>query len=151
MRSRENNGPFNIFAEKDITVEFYDLDPMCIVWHGNYFNYFEVGRRTLLEKIGYDYADMRESGFSFPVVEATARYLGPLHFGETARIKAILTEYENCLQIKYEISELKTGKLVTKGLTTQMTFNERTGESCFVCPSDFIEKVESLIRKNNEE
>ena len=150
MRSRENNGPFNIYAEKEITIEFFDLDPMCVVWHGNYFNFFEIGRRSLLEKIDYSYEEMNKSGFTFPVVEASAKYVVPLHFGDKARIKAILLEYENCLQVKFEIRNAKTGVLTTKGISTQMAYNIKTGESCFVCPPAFIKKVEALLEEEKQ-
>ena len=147
MRSKESNGPFNIFAEAEITVQFYELDPMQVVWHGNYINYFEHGRRALLEKLGYSYTEMEESGFLFPVVDISVKYLNPLTFKDRARVKAILMEYENCLQIKYEIYNLKTGILTTKGMSTQMAYNTETNESCFVCPQTFIEKIEAFIKK----
>jgi len=147
MRSKGNNGPFNIFTENEICVEFYDLDPMCIVWHGNYLNYFEIGRRSLLEKVKYSYDDMEKSEFTFPVVDISVKYLAPLGFRDRARVKTILMEYENCLQLKYEVYNIKTGALTTKGLSTQMAFNVRTGESSFVCPRVFIDKVEAFIRE----
>ena len=34
----------------EIEVPFYDIDPMDIVWHGNYIKYFEVARCALLKK-----------------------------------------------------------------------------------------------------
>ena len=147
MRSKENNGPFNIFAETEISVEFYDLDPMGIVWHGNYLNYFEIGRRKLLEKIDYSYAMMKESGFTFPVVDISVKYLNSLVFGDRARIKAILMEYENCLQIKYEIRNAKTGVLTTKGISTQMAYNVKAGEASFICPKIFTDKVQAMLRE----
>jgi len=147
MELKENNGPYNIFAEKEITVEFYDLDPMNIVWHGNYINYFEVGRRALLEKIGYSYYEMADSGYTFPVIEVSAKYLNSLRFTDRARIKAVLMEYENRLKIRYEIRNAETGLITTKGMSTQMAFDMKAGESCFVCPAVFIGKVEALIKQ----
>ena len=144
MESPENNGPYNIFAEAEITVEFYDLDPLQVVWHGNYLNYFEIGRRTLLEKINYGYNEMKESGYTFPVVEVSVKYISPLVLGDRARVKAVLIEYENCLKIKYEIRNAETAILCTKGSTTQMAFNIKTNESCFICPEVFIEKIEAI-------
>ena len=144
MKSKENNGPYNLYAEAEINVEFFDLDPMQVVWHGNYINYFEVGRRALLEKIGYSYDEMEKSGFAFPVVEVSAKYLEPLRFKDRARIKAILAEYENCLIIKYEIRNAQTGILTTRGLSIQMACNIKTNESCFVCPQILADKVEAL-------
>jgi len=146
MKSKENNGPYNLYAEAEINVEFFDLDPMQVVWHGNYINYFEVGRRALLEKIGYSYDEMEESGFAFPVVEVSAKYLEPLRLKDRARIKAILTEYENCLIIKYEIRNAQTGALTTKGSSTHMAYDIKNHESCFVCPQILVKKVEALIK-----
>jgi len=150
MKSKEVNGPYNIHAEAEITVEFFDLDPLGIVWHGNYVNYFEVGRRALLEKIGYSYNEMHESGYSFPVIEVSAKYLNSLRLNERALIKAILMEYENRLLIRYEIRNAQTGVLTTKGSSTQMAFDMRTRESCFVCPPILIEKVEAFIGVNKQ-
>ena len=141
----KGNGPFNIFAEAETIIEFYNLDPMQIVWHGNYINYFELGRRSLLEKIGYGYNEMKDSGYAFPVVEISAKYLQPLRYKDRICIKAILMEYENCLRIKYEIRNAETGAVVTRGLSTQMAYDIKTEESCFTCPMVLIKKVESLI------
>jgi acyl-CoA thioester hydrolase len=35
---------FMLSAETVITVNFYDLDPMNVVWHGNYPRFLEQGR-----------------------------------------------------------------------------------------------------------
>ena len=143
----KDNGPFNIFAEAETIIEFYSLDPMQVVWHGNYINYFELGRRSLLEKIGYSYNEMKDSGFSYPVVELSIKYLKPLKYKDRIRIKAILMEYENCLKIKYEIHNAETGDAITRGLSTQMAYDIKTDESCFVCPEALIKKVEHLINE----
>jgi acyl-CoA thioester hydrolase len=144
---RQDNGPFNIFAEAETIIEFYDLDPTQAVWHGNYINYFELGRRSLLEKIGYSYNEMIHSGFSFPVVEISVKYLKPLKLRDRIRIKAILMEYEICLRIKYEIHNAETGAAVTRGLSAQMAYDIKADESCFVCPEALIKKVEYLINE----
>ena len=143
-KSQENNGPYNIWAEAETTVEFYDLDPLRVVWHGNYIGFFEIGRRALLEKLEYDYNEMEESGFAFPVIEISAKYLGSLRFKDRARIKAILVEYENRLRIQYEIRNAETGQLTTRGVSTQMAYDIKAGDSCFVCPQILIDKVEAI-------
>jgi acyl-CoA thioester hydrolase len=141
----------DIYAEAEFTVEYFDCDPLKVVWHGNYFNYFEVGRRMLLEKIGYDYNEMEKSGYAFPIIEVSAKFPGALRFRDRARVKAVLVEYENRLRIKYEIHNVQTGLLTTRGVTTQMAVEMRTNESCFVCPQILIDKVEAVMgRKNNE-
>jgi len=145
MQTKENNGPYNIYAEEEFTVEFFDLDPLRIVWHGNYLNYFETGRRALLEKIGYSYDEMEKSGYAFPIIEISVKYLGSLRLKDRARVKAILMEYENRLLIRYEIRNAQTGILTTKGFSTQMAFDIKKNDSCFVCPPILIKKVEAFI------
>lgn len=43
-----------ISAEYVVEVPFFDLDPMHIVWHGNYVKYFEEARCQLLRTIDYE-------------------------------------------------------------------------------------------------
>jgi len=150
MRYRRDNGPYNIYAEAETTIEFYDLDPMRIVWHANYINYFELGRRSLLQKLNYDYYEMEESGFVFPVIEISAKYLNSLKYKDKAIIKAILMEYENRLRIKYEIRNAQTGVITTMGLSTQMAIDVKKMESCFVSPQILLDKVEALINKEKQ-
>ena len=59
-------------AEIEIEVPFNDLDPMGVVWHGNYLAYLERARSALLTKLGYDYEEMVESGFAWPIPAASA-------------------------------------------------------------------------------
>ena len=150
MKDLPDNGPYNIFAETEMTVEFFHCDPMGVVWHGNYLDFFEFARRAVLEKIGYHYDDMKNSGFSFPVVEATAKYIGFLQYRDRALVKAILVEYENSLKFKFEIRNAKTGRITTKGTTTQMAFNYRENESCFVSPQILVDKIEAFIKRNEQ-
>jgi acyl-CoA thioester hydrolase len=134
-------------AEIEFNVEFYDVDSMRIVWHGNYIKYFEKVRCVLLNEIGYNYCDMEESGWGFPLAGISVKYVNSLHFQDKVRAKAILTEYENCIRIKYELYNANTGKLCTKGESTQMAVNIATGESSLICPPIFIKKVEALLRE----
>jgi acyl-CoA thioester hydrolase len=132
-----------ISAEVKFTVEFYEVDSMEVVWHGNYVNYLERARRALLNRIGYNYQAMKESGFAFPVTDVSLKFIRPLRFGETVQVRAILDEYENMLRIKYELFNA-AGELTTKGVSTQMAFDMKKNDSCFVCPQILIDKVEQL-------
>ena len=150
MLSKEDNGPYNIFAETETDIEFYDVDAMQIVWHGNYIKYFEIGRRSLLQKIGYYYDEMQRTNYLFPIIEISVKYINPVRFIDRVRIKSVLMEYENRLKIKYEIRNTETGVLTTKGTSTQMVLDMKTGETCFVCPALLTEKVEALIRGSKQ-
>jgi acyl-CoA thioester hydrolase len=125
----------------DFTVEFYEVDSMKIVWHGNYVNYMERARCELLNKINYNYAIMEQGGFAWPVVNIKIKYIKPLRFMQKARIEATLLEYENCLKISYQITDRETGTLLTTAESMHMAINMETGESYFESPKEFVEKV----------
>ena len=128
-------------------VDFNDCDPMKIVWHGNYINYFERARCALLDKIGYNYIQMEESGFLFPVTEVKCKYIKSLRFGDVCRAKATLVEWENMIKMNFELFNERTGELVTKGTVSQMCVRASDGESLFVCPSIFTDKVRALLAR----
>lgn len=129
-------------------VEFYDVDSMRIVWHGNYVQFMERARCALLNMIGFNYIDMENAGVEFPVVDVRVKYLRSLHFGETVRAVAGLTEYENCIKIAYEFYNNDTGELTTIAESTQMVVNMQSGQTLFASPDIFIEKVNALRQKN---
>ena len=135
----------SIEASVEFKVEFYDVDAMGVVWHGNYVKYMELGRCALLDKIGYGYNEMKESNFAFPVASLKIKYIKPLMFKQTAIIKSVLVEYENRIKIEYFIYDKESGELVTKGESIQMALNMKTLTSSFQCPECFIKKVEALL------
>ena len=132
-------------AETEFKIDFFEVDSMNIVWHGHYINYFERARCALLDKIGYNYKAMEDSGYLYPVVDVRIKYIRSLKFGDTCRAKAILLEYENMIKIAFELYNAKTGKLTTKGSVTQMCVDGKTGETQFVCPKIWTEKVEHFL------
>lgn len=135
----------NIEASAEFRVEFYDVDSMGVVWHGNYVKYMELGRCALLDKIGYGYSEMKENGYAFPVTSLKLKYIKPLLFKQKAVVKAVLTEYENRIKIEYLIYDKESGELTTKGESIQMALNMETRETSFLCPECFIRKVEALL------
>ncbi|HAC32676.1 MAG TPA: acyl-CoA thioesterase [Treponema sp.] len=131
----------------EFKIDFFEVDSMRIVWHGNYINYFERARCAFLDKIGYNYIAMEESGYIFPVTEVKCKYVKSLHFGDICRAKAILVEYENMIKFNFELYNAKTGELTTKGSVSQMCIDAKTGETQFVCPQIWRDKVEKCIKE----
>lgn len=134
-------------AQIEFSVEFYDVDSMNIVWHGNYIKYFEKARCALLEKIGYGYPQMTASGYAFPITEVKAKYIKPLFFQQRVRATATLEEYESMLRISYILQDVDTGAITTKGSSSQVAIKINTRTTCFDCPDIFIEKVQSLLKQ----
>jgi acyl-CoA thioester hydrolase len=128
-------------AEVEIQVQFYDLDPMEVVWHGNYVKYLEVARCALLDAIGYNYAEMKASGYMWPIVDMNLRYAAPATFGQRLRLRAEVVEWENRLRIDYLVSDAGTGRRLNRASTTQVAVDIASGEMCFVSPPVLFQKL----------
>jgi acyl-CoA thioester hydrolase len=128
-------------AEVELQVQFFDLDPMEVVWHGNYVKYLEVARCALLDSIDYNYGQMKESGYAWPVIDLHVRYAGPATFGQKLRLRASITEWENRLKIDYVIFDAASGRRLSRATTTQVAVEIASGEMCFVSPSVLYEKL----------
>lgn len=128
-------------AETTLTVPFHDVDVMEVVWHGHYAKYFEIARCLLLDKISYNYNEMKESGYSWPVIELKTRYIKPATFGQDIKILARLREYELRLKIDYLITDAASGSRLTKGHTVQVAVDMAKGELLLASPSILLEKL----------
>ncbi|MES2117930.1 MAG: acyl-CoA thioesterase [Pseudomonadota bacterium] len=128
-------------AEVEMQVQFFDLDPMEIVWHGRYVKYLEVARCALLDQIGYNYVQMKESGYAWPVIDMHLRYVGSATFGQKLRLRAEIVEWENRLKIEYLITDADTGKRLNRASTTQVAVDIASKEMCFVSPPVLFEKL----------
>lgn len=138
---RKLKTPARWWAEVEMQVQFFDLDPMQIVWHGNYVKYLEVARCALFDKIGYNYEQMRESGYMWPIIEMNLRYAGPATFGQRLLLRAEIVEWENRLRIDYLILDAASGKRLNRATTTQVAVEIQSGEMCFVSPPILFEKL----------
>ncbi|WP_426318128.1 acyl-CoA thioesterase [Pseudoduganella sp. R-43] len=129
------------FAEVEIDVQFFDLDPMEIVWHGNYVKYLEIVRCALLDKIGYNYPQMKASGYAWPVIDMQLRYVSPAVFGQKLKLRADLVEWENRMKIDYLITDAASGQRLNRASTTMVAVDIATKEMCFASPPVLFEKL----------
>jgi len=130
-----------ISAEVIIRIQFYDLDPMRVVWHGNYPRFLEQARTALFDKISFGYREMAESKFVWPVVDMRIKYVRPINLDQTIKVSATLVEYENRLKTNYVITDAATGEVLTKAHTIQVTVDRESRELLFETPPALVEKV----------
>ncbi|PSW06884.1 acyl-CoA thioesterase [Photobacterium lipolyticum] len=133
----------HISAEVTMVTSFQDADPMGVVYHGNYFRFFEEARRILMTKIFDRYQDLMDSGYVWPVIDTRVKYIKPIPFHHQIRVSATLTEWENRVRVDYVIYDAQTGQRMTKAHTVQVAVSTDSGEMCFVSPTIFTDKVET--------
>ncbi len=128
-------------ASTIIEVPFHDVDMAAIAWHGHYAKYFEVARCVLLDTFDYNYTQMGESGYFWPVVDMRIRYVSPARFGQSIKVTATLDEWEHRLKIRYQITDAETGKRITKGYTSQVAVRISDGEMLMASPQVLANKL----------
>jgi len=130
-----------LVEEITLAPAFHDCDPMQVVWHGNYFKYFEIARCALLQRYDYDYPQMQESGYLWPVVDARVKYVRPLRFQQQLRVRARIVEWENRLKITYEIFDAGSGERLTRAHAVQGAVAAASGEMQYLCPPILWQKL----------
>lgn len=109
-----------------IRVRYPETDPMGIVHHSRYFQYFEMGRVELLRAMGHSYADLEEAGVFFAVVKAEARYRAPARFDDELTLRTWITK-QTSVRIDHAY-ELKRGDTLIAEATTTIACVDRGGQ-----------------------
>ncbi|KEQ01106.1 putative thioesterase [Snodgrassella alvi SCGC AB-598-J21] len=134
-----------------IEVPFFDVDSMDIVWHGHYVKYLEVARCAFLSAIGYDYNVMKANGYGWPIVQLNLKYVRPAVFGQKIRVEVVLKEYESCLKFDYVISDIISGKKLTKASSMQVAVCMQTRETQFQTPESWLQAVRNAMQNGLKE
>ena len=112
----------------DYEIPFHDNDMVGIVWHGNYFKYFEMARDKLLARLDLSVPTLvNQYHIGLPVIKSYSRYRQPS-----------ISEYENYLCFDFAVQNA-AGKVVTEGYTKHAAFDLQKRELLFAVP-DFIQQ-----------
>lgn len=123
--------------EVTIRVPFFDLDPMQIVWHGNYLNYFEIARAALFEHLGVDlYSFYDKYKLIFPIIKTSTKHIFPLRHRDEIICKATLVDANIKLVVDFEIRRVADGKVCARGRTEQVTVQTPEMETLFSIPEE---------------
>jgi acyl-CoA thioester hydrolase len=133
--------PDKRIAHVIVKVPFHDLDPVSIVWHGNYVRYFELARCELLQTFNYNYDEMMRSGYAWPIIDLHLRYVKAAQFNDTLKIEARLREWEHRLRIDYLATDAASGLRVCKGTSIQVAVSVATREMCLRSPKILFDRL----------
>jgi len=86
------HGRIMFITETQLRVRYAETDQMGVVYHSNYFPWFETARAESIRELGFTYADMEKMGIIMPVIDVQCRYLRPAVYDDLLTIKVILKE-----------------------------------------------------------
>ena len=113
-----------------VRVRYAETDQMGVVYHSNYFVWFEVGRTDLLRGTGVTYREMEAGGFSLPVIEAHCRYRQPVRYDDDLEIRTTGTLVSPVrVAFAYEVVRPLDSQTVATGQTVHASI-DRSGRPC---------------------
>jgi acyl-CoA thioester hydrolase len=113
-----------------VRVRYSETDQMGVVYHANYFVWFEVGRTDLLRSTGWSYRALEAEGVSLPVIQAHCEYRLPARYDDELEIRtsgAVVTHVR--VEFTYEIVRVADGALLVTGRTMHAAL-DRDGRPC---------------------
>lgn len=122
--------------EFNVRVRYSETDQMGVVYHGNYAQYFEMGRVEWLRNMGVSYKWMEETGIMLPVVSLTMNYKKPARYDDLITVKTIFKSQTSVkIEFDYEIYNEKE-ELLTIAHSVLVFVDMKTGRP--VLPPDYV-------------
>jgi acyl-CoA thioester hydrolase len=115
-----------VVAETRIRVRYAETDQMGVVYHSNYFIWFEVGRVELMRQLGISYREMEEDGCLIAVVDARCRYKSPARYDDELIVRTHLKNVRDTMvHFSYELLRVADETLLAEGETTHIVINKQ--------------------------
>lgn len=135
------NNPNN-YDEIEIRVRYGETDQMGVVYHGNYAQYFEIGRVEWLRKFGVSYKQMEEDGVMLPVISLSINYKKSARYDDLIKVKTQLVKLPSAtIEFNYEITN-ESGEILTTGNTT-LVFIDINRNRPTRCPQYLLDKLQN--------
>ncbi len=126
-----------------VRVRYAETDQMGVVYHGNYAQYFEMGRVEWLRNMGVSYKWMEENGVMLPVVSLSMNFKKPARYDDLLTVKTILKSQTSVkIEFDYEINN-ENDELLTTGYSMLVFVDMKTGKP-ILPPSYVLEKIAAL-------
>jgi len=128
-----------------IRVRYAETDQMGVVYHSNFFPYFESARAESIRELGFTYADMEKMGVIMPVIDVHCRYLRPAKYDDLLTVKTILKELpvHHKIEFHHEVFNEKDELLVVGKII--LYFMEANGMKRTTMPAQLLEKLQSYF------
>lgn len=135
----------SVSFELNMKVAFHDLDPLQVVWHGNYLKYCDIVRFGLFAARGIDlHAYMIEKQIAFPVTRTSLKYISPLRAFDEFVCRATVIEAIYKIGMAFEIRKTDGDILCARGSSEQLAVRYPSMELEFGIPEDIRQALECV-------
>ena len=110
----------------EIRLRYSDTDQMGVIYHANYFSFFEQGRTQFLKDVGYDYHLFEENGIIYPVRDVQCTYLKSIRLGEKVFVETSIHKFTKIKTTYYHEIKNEQGELKCTAYTTVVCVDKKT-------------------------
>lgn len=129
-------------TEIEFRVRYGETDQMGVVYHGNYAQYFEMGRTGWLREMGFSYRSMEESGVLLPVIKLSINYKKSARYDDLIKVKTTLVKLPSAtIEFVYEIVNEKD-EILTTG-NSVLVFIDADRNRPTKCPKYILDKLQN--------
>ena len=132
-------------TETQIRVRYAETDQMGVVYHSNFFLYFESARAESIRKLGFTYADMEKMGVIMPVIDVHCHYLRPAKYDDLLTVKTLMKELpvHHKVEFHHEVYNEQNELLVIGKII--LYFMEAKSMKKTIMPEQLKEKLQSYF------
>ncbi|MHB1123202.1 MAG: acyl-CoA thioesterase [Ramlibacter sp.] len=139
--------PKEILVTHPLRVRYGETDQMGVVYHANYFVWFDDARDALLREAGIRLDALESAGYRFPVVEASCRYLRSARYGEEVLVRAHLQpEKVARMRFRFEVHGAAGLRLLATG-TSLSVLTDAHGKLLLRAPPAMDQALAALLAK----
>jgi len=121
-------------SETNVRVRYAETDKMGYLYHGNYAQFYEMGRVEMIRSLGLSYKELEDKiGVGMPVMYMETRYVRPAFYDDLLTVKTKVKKMpHDFLRFFVEIFNEK-GKLIS-GAKVKLCFIEMKTMKRVSCP-----------------
>ncbi|TYP99396.1 acyl-CoA thioester hydrolase [Tenacibaculum adriaticum] len=124
-----------------LRVRYAETDQMGVVYHGNYAQYFEIGRTEWLRSMGVTYKYMEKTGIMLPVISLICNFKKSALYDDVLTVTTQLRKTPSVkIEFEYEITN-QNQELICTGSTILAFINKEINKPTR-CPKYILEKLE---------
>lgn len=123
-------------------IRYSETDQMGVVYHGNYAQFFELGRTEWLRSLGVTYKNMETNGIILPVISLQCNFIKSALYDDVLTIETTLKKKPLVkIEFDYEIKN-QNNELICTGNSVLAFINSNTMKP-MSCPDYLLESLKS--------
>jgi acyl-CoA thioester hydrolase len=129
-------------TEIEFRVRYNETDQMGVVYHGNYAQYFEMGRTDWLREMGFSYRALEDGGVMLPVISLSLNYIKSARYDDIIKVKTRLVKLPTAkIEFDYEIVN-ENNEILTTG-NSVLVFIDIKKNRPTKCPDYILDKLQN--------